>query len=751
MPEGWVGAQLAAAFRTAVEHPDADTRRRADARLRRWNEAVEAMRAGRVRVGSRKPVKGLPSWVTLEVLRGGFASGRAVASGPLEPDEAEVADVVEVSGTRAAIFAWLLTDDGLEHCWSLLDSGRFQVRVPEDAALLTVAWLVRAGDLDGALDVLDELTPLASRLRFLPREGDAAVAGDHVHRRSTSQARALLAGRRPQPAVEREREALAVWNPFTDRMVELWWSSRDAEGLVGVRLDDAWRVSASALLVEYAQLSRLHPLCSKHKHPRENLARLLAGAREAVRGRLSPRQLSRVRHTVASIVAKRGEPGSARLADLRARQRAVATAPGHGELAAVVAARLAGVPADDGLVDPSRWAVPVTDAEAVATGLDEGTAMPAVVDRLLAPTLSAPAEVLVARGVVPSAEVLAELLPQVTAVVVADGYTDPALARVMAAGYRAFRGRRSLLLRNLAHQVTFEELPWVRAASAHARVDRPHEALDVGRRLAALAMDGFPGTILPNPLVSELGQLFAAGGYELPLVEELAADIFQGRFSLKFVNAARSAGRLLTGTVYERYYALNYPALGTGDQGKDPRRWDQIRHRAGTRAADGFASLCLELAGADPGWSVAGNGAVLEWSQILTTHNLAVLVENGTRPAKPWSRLADEAWTTTRELLTLAPTQPRPLATVKNAAYAWRQALFFTALDGLDGAGEFLQRNTTSGRSRVQRQILHGLAHVADGGRFDADGRCPDGVRLTGWTSTDHWVLAEPRPAPPRV
>lgn len=745
MPEAWADAQLAAAFTTAVNHPDAATRQRASARLTRWAEAAEAMRTGRVRVGSRTPVRGLPSWATLEVLRGGFASGRAVAGGPLEPDEVEIAEMAEVPGTRAAIFAWLMTDDGLGYLWSLLDSGRFQVRVPEDAALLTVAWLLRAGDLDGALGILDELTPLAGRLRFLPREADAAVAGDHVHRRSVGQARALLVGRRPRLAVEREREALEVWNPFTDRMLELWWASRDAEGSLCARLDDPWRVSASALMEEYAHLARLHPLCSKHKDPAENLARLIDGAREAVQGRLSLRQLSRVRNTVASIVTKRGAPGSAQLSDLRAQQRAVATAPRHGELAEVAAARLTDVPADDGLVDPSGWARPVTGAESVASGLAEGTAMPEVVHRLLAPTLSAPVEVLVARGVVPSAEVLAELLPQVTAVVVADGYRDPTLARVMAAGYRAFRGRRTLLLRNLAHQVTFEELPWVRATASYAQIDRPHEALDVARRVAALAMDGFPGTILPNPLISELGQLFAAGGCEVPLVEELAADIFQGRFSLKFVNAARGAGRLLAGTVYERYYGLNYQALGAGDQGKYPRRWDQIRHRAGTRAADGFTNLCRELAGADNGSSTASNGAVIEWSQILTTHNLAVLVENGAQPAKPWARLADEAWATTCELLSLAPTQPRPLSTVKNAAYAWRQALFFMALDGPDGAKEFLQRNTASARSRVPRQVLQGLSHIIDGGRFDADGRSPDGVRLTGWTSTDHWVLAEPR------
>jgi hypothetical protein len=48
-------------------------------------------------------------------------------------------------------------------------------------------------------------------------------------------------------------------------------------------------------------------------------------------------------------------------------------------------------------------------------------------------------------GVLPSAEVLAELAPQLAARTSAAAYPNPALRTLMAATYRAFRARRSVL------------------------------------------------------------------------------------------------------------------------------------------------------------------------------------------------------------------------------------------------------------------------------------------------------------------
>ena len=79
-----------------------------------------------------------------------------------------------VAGERGAVFAHYLTDAGQAELYSLLDSGGYRLEFPEQAALLAVAWLLRAGDRARALGVLDEIGPYADRLCFVP-----APAGWH--------------------------------------------------------------------------------------------------------------------------------------------------------------------------------------------------------------------------------------------------------------------------------------------------------------------------------------------------------------------------------------------------------------------------------------------------------------------------------------------------------------------------------------------------------------------------------------------
>ena len=91
---------------------------------------------------------------------------------------------------------------------------------------------------------------------------------------------------------------------------------------------------------------------------------------------------------------------------------------------------------------------------------------------------------------------------------------------------------------------------------------------------------------------------------ERPLTEELAADIFMGRFSEKFLRAAERAGDRLAGSLYARHYDIDYDSL--------PRTLEE------------FAELCVARAGGPSDrWSVAGNRRVIEQAQILTTPNLA--------------------------------------------------------------------------------------------------------------------------------
>jgi hypothetical protein len=352
---------------------------------------------------------------------------------------------------------------------------------------------------------------------------------------------------------------------------------------------------------------------------------------------------------------------------------------------------------------------------------------------------------------VPSAEVLAELVPQLVAVTTAEAHPDPALRTLAAAHHRAFAGRRSLLLLNLERQVRSEELPWVRAVAAHRR---EKEAADVAaaalRRLGGLAVQAFPATILPNPLIRELSVLSRQADLGAPFVEELASDIFMGTFTPKFLAAARVAAELLGGgSLYERYYAVDYRAirnLAIVEAGQAAQR------SYGARTSPGFAAMCARRA-ADlaprPGRGsfVAENGTVIEQAQILTTHNLATLVHRvGISPDTGWDDLARRSFETVCRLTARVHHNPRPLGTIKDVAYAWRQMVFHLSLCTPGGRARVLaglpgeaDRHPWHVAARLA-PALTGLRQVADGGTAQEG----EGRMLLGWSTGGHWLRPDP-------
>ncbi|MFF2779815.1 hypothetical protein ACFVU3_33550 [Streptomyces sp. NPDC058052] len=754
--------RLALAFTASLAHEDPAARERAGERARGWRDVLSGMASGSLRIGSRTPVAGLPAWVTPEVLHGGFATGSARAGGPLQAYEAEAARRAGVPAERAALFAHHLTEPGLSVLWDLLDSGRYEVTLPEEAALLTVAWLVRAGEPEAAAELVGVLRPFAERLRFLPRPADrpAPDAGS-VHRSTVARARTALAGRAAKPAVEAQREALAVWRPFADELLIHWLEFAGPEGVVrpGAVPDAAWLSRGRTLLERYERLAAAHALTRRHRDPKGNEGILRGALAELTAGRgLDARRAGLVRAAVTGMVRKRGLPGSERHAALRTAQAAQAALPAHHALAHLVADRLAGLPQESGIAEVAAYVAPVTEEEGRRTGLPGGAAMPGSVRRVVDRTRSAPLGELVASGVVPSAEAMAELVPQLVGAERAGVYREPGLRALMAATYRAFRGRRSLLLLGLAPQVRPEELPWVRAVAGYAEGDGAtrRSAAAAARLLAETAVEHFPGTLLPNPLVRELGALLDGAGPRVPLVEELAADIFTGRFSGGFLAAAGVAAELLGGgSLYERYYGIDYARVAALAARQDGRPG------AGGRTGPGgdggaraeFARLCHARAGREPGYdSVAGYGMVVEQAQILTTHNLAVLVRRlGIAPEPGWAELARRCFGTVCRITERAGRGPYPLRDLKDAAYAWRQMVFHLSLCGEDERagvlawlpGEAARRAPVA--SRLAPALL-GLRHVADGGAFDAEGAARAGRarRLTGWTDGGHWM----RPGP---
>ncbi|MGW1408402.1 hypothetical protein [Streptomyces sp. NPDC002403] len=734
------------AFLTWLTHGESATRTRAAERIERWKAVLSGMADGRLTIGSRTPVAGLPAWVTPEVVRGGFATSAARAEGPLQPYEHEAASLAGVPAERRALFAYCLTEPGLARLYSLLDSGRYEILVPEEAALLVVAWLVRAGDVAGALDLVEILEPWADRLRFMPRPS-ALPAPDvrAVHRRTVGDVGASLSARRLNSAVETQREALTIWQPFGDELLTHWLETAGTGRVLDRIPDDTWQERGELLLRRYRVLAAAHTRCTKHRDPKENLGILRGALEETVAGRpLDARRIGLLRHAVESMVRRRGRPGSVQHSELRARQAGQAARPSHHALAQLVLRRLSGLPQQTGAADVAPLVSGVSPREAAETGLPTGAAIPVAVRHVVEAALSAPISTLVERGVVPSAEVLAELVPQLVAATDSQAYQDQQLRTLMAANYRAFRNRRSLLLLDLARQVRTEELPWVGAVAEYRADDQGQEEVAhiALRQLGELAVQAFPGTLLPNPLVRELGVLARQADAGAPFVEELASDIFMGTFTPKFLAAARVAAELLGGTLYERYYGIDYAAvrnLAITEASQSLRR----THRA--RTSPGFAKLCAARAGESDGQtrSVAANGKVIEQAQILTTHNLATLVGRvGISPEPGWADLARRSFTTV--CLTTARTQgnPRPLPMVKDAAYAWRQMVFHLSLCGPAEQARViagLDEETARHRAHVAVRLapaLTGLRQAAAGGSPEAG----EGRRLLGWTTQAHWL-----------
>ncbi len=156
---GYVLGQLARALATGATHADPEVRARAERKVEAWKQVFQGMLTGALQVGARLPVAGAPAWATLEVVQGGFATGTLLAGGDLQPHERDLLarlPAVPAGSERAALNAFYLSDDGLAELQRLLASGCYRVHVPEEGALLVVAWLVQHHHGDAARNLLDE-------------------------------------------------------------------------------------------------------------------------------------------------------------------------------------------------------------------------------------------------------------------------------------------------------------------------------------------------------------------------------------------------------------------------------------------------------------------------------------------------------------------------------------------------------------------------------------------------------------------
>jgi hypothetical protein len=760
---GYAGFQIAKALTTSQEHADEATRERARSKISKWEAVLRNILTGSVAYGSRTPLGGVPAWATLEVVTGGFATGHLLAAGPLQEHErALLEDLrgVPEGEERRVLNAHFLTDAGLTELRERLRTGHYDVGVPEESALMVVAWLVTNSYAEEARALLQEISPYLTKLRFYPIPLERPRRfGSRAHLQNVGSTIGDLQRIEPNPRILAQKEAVEIWAPLYDRIVALFLETVE-DGRPCQNYPVRWSERAMALLGEYAELRREHTLCGKPERLQGHFAQLRAFLARCARNpeSLTGQEVGRIQHILNRYIEKRGVPASLQCEAVRRRQRGDVRGPTHHALAAAVIARLEEHPRDDGLDDISHLEQPVNEEESATSGIPAGTLIPPSIQHKVARCLNETVPVLVERGLITSGETLARVLPQMIAGLRAAGIRDPELRQLYTAIYRSFRRRRSLLLLNLEHQVQLEELPWVAAIDRFRSEDLSSRELarQALEELALLTISAFPHAILPNKLLQELRALAKGAGLDFPLVDEVAADIFMGQFTRKFLEAAKLAADLLDDSLYATYYDIDYDEVRaipeTADAGKPTWFW-----RANRATQDGFVELCGSRAGvALGGWDPATNGMIIEQQQILTTQNLAALITSLdlTEPLRGHlGELARQCfrWVCRRQRMKIDRWHAH-LIMLKNTAYAWRQMVFFLSLlserevaDLLRWAEEHLGAQPEGFQNRF-RPALKGLLLASQGLSLASEaGRRVGARRFLGWSKETHWLMADIR------
>ena len=685
-----------------------------------------------------------PSWVTRQVVHGGTALGLPVTTGPIEVDELLLARRLGAGSTRRSLVEHLLEPPGMEIMRAALADGTYTVAAPEDAALLTVAWLETTGDHAAAADLVRTLAPHVDSVRLAPRlTSTRVVPAGHTYLWTAGQARNALLSRGTDRRLEAQHEALTVWNPLTDRLVELWLSA-PASGAGGPRITETWRRRAAELLAEYEELAAEHTVCGRHRRRGSGLGMLLARTRSAAEpgSFVTEAQARRLGRVLAAIVARRGRQGSPRLERLRDHELRTATRPSCAALARIAADRLASHPEHEGIVDVAPLLVPVTPAESRDTGVPEDTPMPPAVRRVIGRVAARPAHDLLADGVVTSADQLAELVPHLVAPTVVGGSDiDADVTTLVAATHRAHQRHTAPLVRCLRERSGFADLPWVCAVTAHPATSPAERARDLARRIGVLTVDHVSGHPMPDRLVRELRRILSGSGTPEPL-DALDPELFLGRFPDAHGRAAQAAGELLAGTIYPVYFDIDTDVVARLHRERlIPGRRPWERRRPPT-----LSVLCAERSDVGlTGQSGEANRSVVEQGRILVADDLAFLVGLGVCPTDGWVGAGRRAFEDVCLRLERAH-RGGGNRLVRRSAAAWRRVVAYVALASADEQVEFVEwaRKVVAGRrpdvAERLEHVVTGLEHVVRGGRFDGDGRCPGGRRFIGTSRVHHWA-----------
>jgi hypothetical protein len=686
-------------------------------KARGWSEVLSGILTGELTIGSRKPVQGMPVWATPQVLRGGFATGAYAAGGALLPHELTLAKELKIASTdiatvRSALNRWFLSDDGLSRLSAWIEAQRYEADTPEEMALVCVT-LLADPDPETAKAILGKIAPYFDRLRFYPRPRNSSRP-EGVHVRSVEQLRAALKGVQTRKEILVQNASLTIWMPLYDRLMELL-DAQDRppnEEQAKAWLDDYMAADKAHMAKRWGKTG------SRFQRCRHILAALAKG--NAIEPK-DERFLDKHRKDYFGKYG-RGEE----LEAYREAQRSQIVRDMHDALAKVMISRLAACDATDGLPDIEAVTASIAEDEAQPAAR-VGTAMPPSINRKARLAQLGSVEALIENGQIRSPETLGTVLPGLAAQLYRKRFDDQRHGFAYASAYEAFHRRRSLLLLNLESQVRLEDLPWIAALSQFQQRDlgKSHPERDLLDRLVALLITHFPQVQFPNPVVEQMQGLAKRAAFKTPLVSEIAADIFMGRFSEPFGLAAAKTAEYFKGKLYARYYNLPKKI--------SPRSFDQ---------------LCFERAGTRPrqSWSVAYNGMVLEQAMILTSHNLATVFEQLQLCEVNFGRAATASFEWIAQNLQQKPLHRHArLIAIKQSAYAWRQMVaYLSRLEKSEQLQAYAAMSARLATCPADLQVRLGIMLRRLGEKIENQQRSfSDRDYFLGWTMGSHPLMSE--------
>ena len=428
---GYALLQLSKALIAEDSDPDPQARARACERIARWQQVIAHVMGGTAQYGSRTPFADLPPWVTLDVATGGFATGGLLAGGALTEDERALAASIpgiRLGVERLDLNAWHLSDAGIEALQHRLRCGGYRIDVPEEAALLTVAWLLSQGRAEEARALIETIAPFFDRLRFFPPPAQGLpVSAAEVHVFVAGDVRQRLATLPGQAQLAAQKRAIDVRLPLYDAAIAHVLATY-ADDWPCRQYPQGWREHAMALCSRFDAAHQ----DSAHAGPqsKDRVAELFALLAQCARdpAALTGRHVGRLHRIVDDFVCKHGHPDSEGHRLHRAEQRRHVAAPAHHIIARAVSARLAQHPDNAGISDFAALSVPITAEEAEGFAINEGVTLPPAIRRRLERCRSGTVAELIACGVITSGDTVARVLPAMTAEIRSAGFRDISFA-----------------------------------------------------------------------------------------------------------------------------------------------------------------------------------------------------------------------------------------------------------------------------------------------------------------------------------